>query len=287
MRVLQSDHPRPLDVLAIGAGGRVAAACSELGARADVEVWDLAAGAAPYAHPVHVATTSLAFTADGRFLLVAEPGAVGVLDATTREARPGLAVRHVRPWFALSADGRRLLVAEAHDGAGRVGYWEVSDGPTFREEWQTARLFPHWSGAPALDPDGRRAAVVYRSESGDRPVQTIQVRSAAARTVLWEAPHDAADPVQQLAFTADGSRLLARFLGRTVRAFDADTGAPAGELVHPGRPFVTGVAVHPGGKVAAASRTDGTVWLWDPAALRPLRSFDWKLGKLVSVAFSQ
>ena len=96
---------------------------------------------------------------------------------------------------------------------------------------------------------------------------------------------DPADPVRQLAFTADGSKLLVRTDSRTVQTFDATTGAPAGELVHKGRPYVTGIAVHPRGPVAYA-RTDGTVTFWDVSKREQLRTLDWKAGKLVSVAFS-
>src|SRR5439155_9993183 len=95
-----------------------------------------------------------------------------------------------------------------------------------------------------------------------------------------------AEPIWQLAFTADGAKILARAPSRTVRVFDAESGEPAGELVPKGRAFVTGLAVHPASKAVVASRNDGTVWLWVPATLRQIRSFDWKLGKLVSVAFS-
>jgi WD40 repeat protein len=91
--------------------------------------------------------------------------------------------------------------------------------------------------------------------------------------------------VQQLAFTADGSKLLARTESRTVQLFDAATGAPAGELVHPGRPYVTAMAVHPRGPVACA-RTNGTVTFWDADKREQLRTLDWKAGRLVSVAFS-
>jgi WD40 repeat protein len=45
------------------------------------------------------------------------------------------------------------------------------------------------------------------------------------------------------------------------------------------------MAVHPNGTVAC-SRTNGTVCLWDVERRQLLRTLDWKMGKLVSVAFS-
>ncbi len=79
--------------------------------------------------------------------------------------------------------------------------------------------------------------------------------------------------------------MLVRTDSRVVQLFDAATGASAGELVHPGRPFVTGIAVHRHGPVACA-RTNGTVTFWDAEKCEQLRTLDWKAGKLVSVAFS-
>src|SRR5205807_345033 len=142
MRVLQSDHPRPLDLLAIGAGGHVAAGSAQFGLPDEVLVWDLTTG-------------------------------------TVRR-------RYTSP-------------------AGGVG-----------------------AHCLAVSPDGRRVAVAAHS-GFDRPRQVIQIRSGSTGKVLRVVPLDPADPVQQLAFTADGTKLLARFHGRTVRVFDAQTGEPAGE----------------------------------------------------------
>jgi WD40 repeat protein len=111
----------------------------------------------------------------------------------------------------------------------------------------------------------------------------VQLRDSTGK-LLVTIPTDAASPVRQLAFTADGAKLIARTDGRAVQLYDVATGAPAGELVHAGRPFVTGMAVHPRGPVACC-RTNGTVCLWDVEKRELLRTFDWKAGRLVSVAF--
>src|SRR5262249_10925806 len=85
--------------------------------------------------------------------------------------------------------------------------------------------------------------------------------------------------------SADSSKLLARSASRSVKVFDVASGQPVGELVHPGRPYVTGMAVQPNGTVAC-SRTNGTVCFWNLEKRELVRTLDWKLGKLVSVAFS-
>ena len=291
MRILHSEHPRPLDLLAVGSGGHVAAAWSEYTVQGRVEVWNLSSGAIVYEDSDDAARTrSFAFTPDGRFLVVAQWSAVGTVDLTVGQGvaaalPPGV----TRPELAVFPDGVRVLVT-AHrvrrSDTGRVACGDLSSGRLFRELWHAEGRSPTWYTAPAVSPDGRSAADVQHFEDAGRPRQAIQVRDAADGTVRCKIPHDAADPVEQLAFTADSTKLLARFHGRTVRAWDAETGEPAGEMVHKGRPFVTGLAVHPSGKAIVTSRNDGTAWFWDPATFRPLRSFDWKVGKLVSVAFS-
>jgi WD40 repeat protein len=284
MRMLQSDYPRPLDLLAISAGGHVAFACTSFGLRGDVEVWDLATGTIRHARPGgRHGVRSFAFTPDGRWLLIGADRA-DLLELETGQVRPGPELELYHPDLALSASGDRLVATTSLNQTGAVESWHVTASPAFTRTWAEG---PHefvWYGSPAVGADGERVAVSAHV-GYDRPTETIEIRRATSRKIVREIPLDPADPVQQLAFTADGTKLLARFRGRTVRAFDAETGEPAGELVHKGRPFVTGLAVHPGGKVIATSRTDGTAWFWDPVTFRELRSFDWRLGKLMSVAF--
>jgi WD40 repeat protein len=129
--------------------------------------------------------------------------------------------------------------------------------------------------------------VSAREDRGDRTCNHVRVLDGDTGEVRADIAfdRDGSEPVEQVVFSADGETLLARSRGRVVKLFDAATGAPAGELVHRGRPYVTGVAVHPNGTVAC-SRTDGTVCLWNVATRQLVRTLDWKLGKLVSVAFA-
>jgi WD40 repeat protein len=136
---------------------------------------------------------------------------------------------------------------------------------------------------PAISPDGSLAAYAQRGIPVAR--QVVTMREADTGATRATIPLDPADPVRQLAFTADGSKLLVRTDSRVVQLFDAATGAPAGELANTGRPCVTGIAAHPRGPVACA-RTNGTVTFWDAERREQLRTLDWQAGKLVSVAFS-
>src|SRR6516165_4978489 len=96
MRVLESEHPRPLDLLAIGAGGHVAVSCSLLGVRPDVEVWDLTSGAILYAYQAKDGAGALAFVPDGDSLIVAEWSEVVVVKPATGTVRTALEDRHPR-----------------------------------------------------------------------------------------------------------------------------------------------------------------------------------------------
>src|SRR5262245_40689268 len=136
MRILQSESPRPLDLLAVGPGGLVAASCSTIGVGGDVEVWALTTGAVQHRSWVSDRETrGLAFTPDGRFLFAAEPKAILALDLTAEGARPGPKTTLGYPELALSADGSRLLVAEGYGHRGFVSVLEVTAGPSFRKVW--------------------------------------------------------------------------------------------------------------------------------------------------------
>lgn len=285
MRIIQSANPRPLNLLAVGANGLVAAASATFGAGRDVEVWDTRIGPPqlhyliPYGEPV-----ALAFTPDERFLLIGERGrTITVLTVASWVSAPGPRISVSVPRFALSADGSRLLVVGI---LGAVECVSVGTGGVFHQLWLDGPHPPTRFNAPTLTFDGHHAAnAVYGQLAAGHPTQHISLRDADTGAERASIPLDPASPVQQLAFSADGAKLLVRTDARTVAMFDAATGAAAGELVHRGRPYVTGIAVHPRGPVACA-RTNGTVTLWDIDRREPLRTLDWKAGRLVSVAFS-
>src|SRR5262245_13739476 len=85
MRVLQAKVKRPLDVLAVGTGGHVAAASSVFVVRRDVDVWEIGTG------PIWDTDSddegqvrSLAFHPDGKRLFIGADGLLSVADVTTR-----------------------------------------------------------------------------------------------------------------------------------------------------------------------------------------------------------
>jgi len=284
MRIQQTNQKRPLDLLAVGAGGHIAAACSVFGVRGDVDVWQIGSGENRFTYLAsNLGVVSLAFTAEGRHIMV------GVIGAGVRIAElggslvPELETQLPQPSLALSQDGTQLLLASSFGPNGGVELWSITDWE-FTRLWAGTSDAARWPRAPAFSPDGMFVAMGQTS-SMIWTANQIHIRDAENGKVLLRIPGNPAEPVLQLAFSADGSKLLSRISGRIIQVFDTTAGALVGELVHPGRPYVTGMAVHPNGTVAC-SRTNGTVCLWNIERPELVRTLDWKLGKLVSVAFS-
>lgn len=289
MRVLQAKTKRPLDVLAIGSQGHVAAASSAFGVRGDVDVWEVASGRVVNSFAGERERSSLAFLPDGARLLVGGETSV-VLVNVMAGGPPGRLVTSQSPSLAVWPNAARLLVTDlvSQSGRGRVVCYALGDPTAPRAVWsENPGAFGgfHFYDCPAVSPDRRWAAVAEHYSTGSRTRNTVQIRAAETGTVRNAIEFGAANPIEQLLFSADSSKLLARSSGRIVKVFDTETGQPAGELVHPGRPYVSGMAVHPNGTVAC-SRNNGTVCLWNLETRELVRTLDWKLGKLVSVAFS-
>ncbi|MCE9563969.1 MAG: hypothetical protein K8U57_18155 [Planctomycetes bacterium] len=283
MRVLQAKTKRPLDLLAIGAGGHVAAASSAFGVRGDVEVWKIATGQLAYVHTNRIGTAScVAFDLGGGHLLVGADTGSTITELTSHNELPCPQLALEFAQFAFAPDGSQILVTAINS----FKCFAIDMHMTFRELWAVKPFrcnFDH----PVFSPSGEWVAVSKHDASNDRVRNHVLLHDAATGKLLVEIPFDptGADPILQISFSADSTKVIGRSSGRTVKVFDATTGQSAGELLHPGRPYVTGMAVHPNGTVAC-SRTNGTVCLWNLEKCELIRTLDWKLGKLVSVKFS-
>jgi WD40 repeat protein len=298
MRIIKSENPRPLNVLAVGPNGLVAAGSNAFGVTGDIEVWDATSSRLimTVREPAGPAT-AVAFVPSGKLLLKSAGGfGVSVFDTTSwLGSGPDFDDwRMKNAEFALAACGNPMLVTEhASFLSGRVPFparvscWLLGEefNSAYRCLWRhNAAHFSHY-GKPVISPDGHRAAAVFHDTSTSHPRTSIQVWDANTGIAQMTIAMDPASPPQQLAFTADGSTLILRTDSNRVRLIDVVRPANAGELVNPGRPYVTGIAVHPRGPVAC-TRTNGTVTFWDAEKREQIRTLDWKAGKLVSVAFS-
>jgi WD40 repeat protein len=298
MRVLQAKTKRPLDVLAVSAGGHVAAASSAFEATGIVDVWDVATGKVVFSTAGSQGTRqTLAFAPDGGCLFVSEEQAVAVFAVPGGKlvARQPIPTRE--PDLALSPDGARLLAAASNEADGDVTCFELGAKTSFRRLWSVGPDRFILYGDPAFSPDGNVVAVSMHDGFRDHVHNLVHLRAAGTGKLLRTIDFDltGADPIKQIAFSADGAKVLVRASGRVVKVFDAATGQLAGELLHPGRPYVTGMAVHPNGEVACA-RNDGTVCFWNLEKRELTRRLAWNRllstgeplfkRKLVSVAFA-
>jgi WD40 repeat protein len=285
MRIIQSQNPRPLNLLAIGANGLVAAASNVFQSPGDVEVWSITSGHLIEAYHSTLGFAALAYDATGDHMIFSVPESrFTVINVKTR-AGHDWPVKFIYTQFALFPDATRLLVASSSSTSDIVECWAIKPDWSFERLWGEPPRPRHSYHAPAVSPNGTKVVTAERYEGNDgRPRQDVSFRDASTGKVRVTISLDAASPVRQLAFTADGTKLLVRTDSRTVHLFDAATGSPAGALVHPRQSHVMGIAVHPRGPVACA-RTNGTVTLWDAEKREQMRTLDWKAGKLVSVAF--
>ena len=292
MRIIPSDNPRPLNLLALSSNGLVAAASSTFGAGGVVEAWDAATGARRFVRkfvraPVHPESEpcvrGLAFLAD-RLLVGRYGGKIAAFAVPSGAEVTAPPIELVDPTFAPAPDGTRLLVANFRGNGESFGVLEsiaAEPNGAYRRLWR-AEIYCFGSPVAAV---GHGCCAITIGQLEPRLMQFVSIRDAESGKERASISLGTAAPGKQLAFTADGAKLLVGTDGNKVQLFDAATGAAAGELAHKGRPFVTAVAVHPRGPVACA-RTDGTVTLWDAEKRTQLRTLDWKAGRLVSVAFA-
>ncbi|MBA4187292.1 MAG: hypothetical protein C0467_04655 [Planctomycetaceae bacterium] len=289
MRVLQSEPRRSLDLLSVGGGGRVAAACGTIGIPGQVEVWEVMTGEVRHRPLVSAREArALALTPDGRYLFVVETTKVVMfdMDAVDPSHLPGPATVRDHSQLTISTDGTRLAITDGlyglmHFSAGTVqtdAPWPIGEVLSIREEGSMI-----WFKHPAMNSDGTRIAAV---QSGQVPGgELIEIHDTTTGASVRVA-ENAKNSVRQIAFTPDGSNLFVRTVRSPVLVHDATTGEVVGRLDHPGRVPVTGMAIRPGDGLIATCHEDGTVWYWNPHGLQPVSALDWKLGKLVSVAFS-
>jgi WD40 repeat protein len=263
--------------------------------RGEVKVWDLTDDQAFRARPAHFGLLrGLALSPDGRRLASAGlDGPIRVWDADTFGRLPGrMGIIGSANTVAFSPDGTLL--------ASRRTISLLNPKPVLMV-WNAATGEPVHTLCPldialravAFSPDGRLLAAdtggnVFGEGPGDiavwdlatgQKVVTLRGRSLAfspdGRDVLTLKGHTA--DVLAVAFDRDGHRIVSGGRDRSVRLWDAATGAPLGDL-RGHTASVTGLAFHPDGRRLAAASMDsmrggkGEGILWDPATGRAVLS---------------
>ncbi len=227
-------------------------------------------------------TSGLAISADGRrFASADEDGIARVWDSATGAMTAACRGHRSKVLgVAFRPDARRLVTASAD---GSVRQWDPETGREVEPPYErhTGEVL-----AAAYSPDGRRVA----SGGTDR---TVRVWGAADRQEV-AVLHGHTNLVQQVAFTADGRRVV------SVSAFFRSAPVCAGDgtvrvweaLPEASLPVLRGhtsyvypVAYSPDGRWIASGSWDGTVRLWDAQTAEPCATLPHP-GNVRALAFS-
>ncbi len=217
-----------------------------------VRVWNTKVGAVEFVIPTQAAR-QITITPDSARLIIADAGTSTRFPADIRVYDLVTHLRiatftNVHPCFALSSDGRTLVVAFED---GRLESRELTDG---RVRWQSVLSTP--PGALTLSPDGSTLAIIERDRE---TVQVFDTRQGEARGKLRAGR----DRVWTLAFAPDNRTLATAGGDHAVRLWDLET-LRQRACLRGHEDEVLALAYAPETGLLASAGKDNTVRLWSP-----------------------
>jgi dipeptidyl aminopeptidase/acylaminoacyl peptidase len=274
----------------LAAGRDPGTACKEV-----IQVWDMTGGDEPVAAvETGFSDDPFVFSPDGRYLHFGWGTEAARIDLRTgaEEPDPSLAVQETK---AFSADGRYAYgivpdpkrwsrkVPKLHL---RLARWSP-DG--WAEAWKKTIPRDDPSGRThfRLSPDGSRALRLYQvgSDSGWAVAVEVRASDSGKVTTRWTG----GVPLSyytQAAVAPDAARVAvldAQYL-HVIDPFRP--GSDPLTVKNSTRKSITGAAFSPDGRWVATTSNDTAATLWDATSWTAVRSYEWKIGRLRSVAFA-
>jgi len=257
--------------------------------------WDVQRGerAFPGQEPEFRPGTRSTFYPSGRWLIgTSTGGGLAVYDLESkRTSQEQGATATVIPYASLTPDGSFLICsrytpppAELRELTGRA--WDPGAAST--PLWSTPVLpdsTPQytWNRGLATLADGERFVTAEYAMWKGGQITLRSVRTGEILQTRWIGLNDEPELV-----IAPGDSYFVAQVKRDLHvwtSFDPDERRRT--LTNDGRKHFTGVAFHPSGKYLAATSNDKTVKVYDVAAWEVAKVFEWKIGRMRSIAFSR
>jgi WD40 repeat protein len=282
----------------------------------------LEAGLSRTVGPPGHAVTGLAFSPDGRWLVVQDEQLIAMYDLTRKEVAGRRVLGHIdggaRP-PVFHPSGRYLA---AVDGFGTINVWDLSRPPsvaplrfgkTYDKAWSIAvSADGRWLYSAGSDGTvrawdwaarGNKSAVLGRfpgralTVAVSKDGRHVAAGGSEGTTRIWDRARSGRPPVilsghessvETVGFSSDGRRLASGDEDGTIRIWPV-TGGGTSRALHGHIDAVESVAFSPDGRRLASGGRDGTVQVWDAtdagATAAPLVLGD-ALGEVSTVAFA-
>ena len=287
MRVLHTAGGEVVALAFSASGDALAAAAAP---NHGIFLWNLHDGGDDAVHldsSATLQTRGLHFTPDGRSLAWFAGQSRKVYSRDHRRAAvTKLAASGRMIGMTQTPDGGRLVTQHSSFRDPALIGWSGS-GVDWEQDWSipTEKLSVHTA---AVCPTGTQLALLTRETQPGRfwdnnPIQ-LELRSAVngivqAKTTYAPKYHG------PLAFSPDGTQLVGSN-DMTLLVWPVPDLGEAKLIRNDSRKHFTSLAYHPSGRYLYAASNDGSVHLFDTATWVRVRRYEWKLGRLRSVAVS-